>query len=107
MASHLAVIPATDETWLNSGMPATRSARSVVTAHGTQRDLPSSECVSCMDLAGHLLLPILFSQSDLGKGVSETQGLPPKVEATSRMIPCNELPTSDCAGTIDTENSIN
>lgn len=50
--------------------------------------------------------PSCSHSSDLGKGVSETQGLPPKVEVTSRKIPCNGLLTSDCAETIDTENSI-
>lgn len=57
MASHPVVIHA----W-TLACQLCRSAPSMVTAHSTECDLPSSECVSYMDLAGHSLLPILFSQ---------------------------------------------
>lgn len=73
MASHPAVIPA----W-TLACQLCRSSRPVVTAHGTECDLPSSECVSYTDLAGHSLLPILFSelwcrQSQRSQGNSFTE----------------------------------
>lgn len=105
MASHPAVIHA----W-TLACQLCRSAPSMVTAHSTECDLPSSECVSYMDLAGHSLLPILFSQlwfrqsqrsqwnsfmESESKGASNVQK--DSLQWTS---------DTDCAETTDIENSV-
>lgn len=87
-----------------------RSARSVVTAHGTECDLPSSECVSYIDLAGHSLLPILFSQLWFRQSQrSQRNSFMESVSKRASNVQKDSLQwTSDtvCAETTDTENSI-
>lgn len=87
-----------------------RSACSMVTAHGTECDLPSSEYVSYTHLAGHSLPPILFSQLWFRHSQSSQRnsfmGSASKGANNVQKDSLQWTSATDCAETTDTKNSI-